>query len=125
MSSTNPGPAITSQNQTTGGSGNIALDILMQATLSPAAVAANTTAEQTFTVTGLVVGDVIGAMNKPTAQAGLGIVGVRVSAANTLAITFSNNTAVSITPTASEVYSFKISRPMSQYVNNLPTSLPL
>lgn len=75
-------------------------------TLSPAAVAANTTAEQTFTVTGLAVGDIAIRPNKPTAQAGLGIVGVRVSAANTLAITFSNNTASPITPTASEVYSF-------------------
>src|SRR5712691_6459698 len=61
--------------------------------LSPALVAANTTAEQTFTVTGLAVGDVVISVNKPTAQAGLGIVGWRVSAANTLAITFSNNTA--------------------------------
>lgn len=73
------------------------------ASLSPAQVAANTTAEQTFTVTGLAVGDYVN-VNKPTAQAGLGIVGTRVSAANTLAITFSNNTASPITPTASETY---------------------
>lgn len=72
--------------------------------LSPAAVAANTTAEQTFTVTGLATNDKILFINKPTAQAGLGIVGMRVSAANTLAITFSNNTGSSITPTASETY---------------------
>ena len=72
--------------------------------LSPVAVAANTTAEQTFTVNGLVAGDTVLAVNKPTAQAGLGIVGWRVSAANTLAITFSNNTAAPITPTAAEVY---------------------
>lgn len=125
MSSSNPGAAVTSTNNTGGGIGNIAIDVLMQATLSPSAVLANTTAEQTFTVTGLAVGDVISSINKPTAQAGLGIVGVRVSAANTLAITFSNNTAGSITPTASEVYVFKISRAMQQYVGNLPTSLPL
>ena len=73
-------------------------------TLSPVAVAANTTAEQTLTVTGLETTDIILAVVKPTAQAGLGIVGYRVSAANTLAITFSNNTAGSITPTASQVY---------------------
>lgn len=76
---------------------------VLNATLSPAAVAANTTAEQTFTVFGVQVGDVV-YVNKPTAQAGIGIVGARVSAANTLAITFSNNTAGSITPTASEKY---------------------
>lgn len=75
------------------------------ATLSPAIVAANTTAEQLFTVTGVKTGDVV-VVNKPTAQAGLGIVGIRVSAANQVGITFSNNTAAGITPTASEVYSF-------------------
>lgn len=73
-------------------------------TLSPAQVGINTTAEQTFTVTGLEAGDMVLSVNKPTAQAGLGIVGWRVSAANTLAITFSNNTGTAITPTASEVY---------------------
>jgi len=73
-------------------------------TLSPALVAANTTAEQTFTVPGLMTTDVV-FVNKPTAQAGLGIVGARVSALNTLAITFSNNTGVGITPTATQVYS--------------------
>lgn len=72
-------------------------------TLSPVAVAANTTAEQTFTVTGLTTNDLV-FVKKPTAQAGLGIVGARVSAADTLAVTFSNNTAAPITPTAAEVY---------------------
>ena len=72
-------------------------------TISPVQVAANTTAEQTFTLSGLSVGDVV-YVTKPTAQAGLGIVNCRVSAANTLAITFSNNTASPITPTASETY---------------------
>lgn len=71
--------------------------------LSPVAVAANTTAEQTFTVTGLATSDKV-IVNKPTAQAGLGIVGMRVSAANTLALTFSNNTVAAITPTAAETY---------------------
>lgn len=75
----------------------------LSATLSPASVAANTTAEQTFTVTGLAVNDVV-FVNKPTTQAGLGIAGCRVSAANTLAITFINATASPIVPTASEKY---------------------
>lgn len=71
--------------------------------LTPSAVSANTTAEQTFTVTGLGTNDIV-FVNKPTAQAGLGIVGARVSATDTLAITFSNNTAGAITPTAGETY---------------------
>lgn len=72
--------------------------------LSPTAVNANTTTEKTFTVTGLAADDVILSVTKPTAQAGLGIVGYRVSAANQLAITFSNNTGSPITPTAGQVY---------------------
>ena len=72
-------------------------------------VAANTSAEQLFTVTGVAVNDVA-VVNKPTAQAGLGIVGVRVSAANQVGITFGNFTAAGITPTASEVYRFSVVR---------------
>lgn len=79
------------------------------ATLSPALVAINTTAEQTFTVLGLKTTDFV-YVNKPTAQAGLGICGARVSAADTLAITFNNNTGVAITPTASQVYTIFVFR---------------
>ena len=79
-------------------------------TLSPASVAANTTAEQTFTVPGVNASDVCIDVTKPTAQAGLGIVGCRVSAANTVGVTFSNNTASPIVPTASQVYQFVIVR---------------
>jgi hypothetical protein len=90
--------------------GNIPKQSVISVTLSPVAVAANTSAEQTFAVAGLEAGDHV-AVNKPSAQAGLGIVGARVSAANTLAITFGNFTAGSITPTASEVYTILLSRP--------------
>lgn len=86
---------------------------IIQATLSPVIVAQNTSAEQTFTINGLKVGDVPLSVNKPTAQAGLGIVGFRVSAANTLAVTFSNNTGSGITPTASEKYLIAVARPDS------------
>lgn len=79
------------------------------------AVSANTTAEQTFTVTGVLTTDYV-YVNKPTAQAGLGIVGCRVSAADTVAVTFSNNTAGSITPTASEQYTVVVVRPAQSNV---------
>ena len=88
-------------------------------TLSPVAVAANTTAAQSLTVSGLAVGDIILKVDKPTAQAGLGIVGSRVSAANTLSLTFVNATAASITPTASESYQITVHRP---YQANVETS---
>ena len=71
-------------------------------TLTPTSVAANATAEQTFTVTGLVVSDII-TINKPSLDAGIGIVNVRVSTVDTLAITYGNFTASPITPT-SETY---------------------
>lgn len=71
--------------------------------LTPVGVAANTTAEQAFTVTGLVSGSMVW-VNKPTQQAGLGIVGCRVSGTNSLAITYANITGATITPTAGENY---------------------
>jgi|ERR1700735_1797278 len=74
-------------------------------TLTPTSVAPNTSAEQTFTFTGLsLVTDYVW-VNKPTSQAGLIIGGSRVTAANTLGITFGNLTSATITPTAAEVYS--------------------
>ena len=92
--------------------GNLVKQSVISVTLSPAAIVLNTTAEQTFTVNGLLPGDMV-LVNKPTTQAGLGIVGSRVSAANTLAITFSNNTGSSITPTAAQTYLVLVSRPDS------------
>ena len=66
--------------------------------LTPATVAANISAEQTFTVTGLTTGDTV-EINPPGATAGIVVAGVRVSAANTLAITWGNLTAAPLTPT--------------------------
>ena len=92
--------------------GNLVKQSVISVTLSPVAIVLNTTAEQTFTVNGLLPGDFV-SCNKPTSQAGLGIVGCRVSAANTFAITFSNNTGSSITPTAAQVYKILVARPDS------------
>ncbi len=90
--------------------GNVQYNVLLGVKLSPAIVAANTTAEQTFTVPGLLLGDNV-QVSKPTTQAGLGIVNARVSAPNTLAIAFSNNTGAGITPTAAEIYQLEVNRP--------------
>lgn len=70
--------------------------------LDVASVAAITSAEQTFTVTGLTTDDRV-FVNKPTLTAGLGVVNARVSAADTLALTFMNATAAAIDP-AAEIY---------------------
>lgn len=89
--------------------GNINKQSVISVALTPVAVAQATTAEQTFTVNGLLPGDHV-VVNKPTAQAGLGIVGARVSAANTLAITYCNvPSGGNITPTA-ETYLILVSR---------------
>lgn len=69
------------------------------AALTPALVAANTTAQQTFSVPGLRTTDVV-IVNKPSLNAGIGIVGYRVSATDTLAITYGNFTAGGLTPSA-------------------------
>ena len=71
-------------------------------TLTPVSVAANTTAEQTFTVTGLISGTEVYVV-KPSATSNLAVAGTRVSAANTLAINFANNSGAAITP-PSETY---------------------
>lgn len=90
--------------------GNINELQIVSVALTPSAVSANTTAQQTFTVTGVKVGDVVVAVEKPSHQAGLGIVGWRVTAADTVSITFSNNTGAGITPTAGETYDFVVAR---------------
>lgn len=71
--------------------------LLYSPSIAPASVAANTTAEQTFTVTGLISGTPVW-INKPSFTNGIGITGVRVSATNTLAITYANATANAIVP---------------------------
>lgn len=94
------------------GSGNwIKLFWREDLTISPASVGANTTSEQTFTLSGLLLAsDSIVSVSKPTHQTGLGIVGWRVSADDTIAITFMNNTGSPIVPTASQTYKVHICR---------------
>jgi hypothetical protein len=74
---------------------------IIRQVLTPTAVGANTTAEQTFNVPGLQVGDSLD-INKASHQTGLSIGNVRVSAANTLAIQYVNTSGASITPTSEQ-----------------------
>lgn len=75
-------------------------------TLTPSAVAANSAAEQVFTLpTGVTLqanSTVI--VNKRTATPGVAIVGARANSTSTLAINFMNVTGAAITPPANEVY---------------------
>jgi hypothetical protein len=81
---------------------------IVTVTFNPASVAANTSAEQSVTVTGVALGDVV-FCNGPALNAGLGVVNARVSAANTVALAFMNNTGSAI-DAASGTYTFLIMR---------------
>jgi hypothetical protein len=90
--------------------GNTLYNFLCGPYLTPAAVGANTSAEQAFTVGGLNAGDVVAVNLQATQTAGLGIVNSRVSAADVLAITFQNSTAGSLTPVVG-LYVVNVQRP--------------
>lgn len=77
-------------------------------TLTPAEVAAATVVEQTFTVTGVQLGDVI-SVSHPAITAGVGPISARASALNQIAIAFVNATAGALTPAAG-VYRVAVSR---------------
>jgi len=85
---------------------------VVAATLTPVSTAAGTTAEQTFTVQGLLPTDFV-SVNLPAATAYLGLVGARVSAANTLALTFSNQSSAGLT-SASGVHRIYVHRAEKQ-----------
>lgn len=80
---------------------------LLQVTLSPAAVATVTVAEQNVTVAGLATTDLV-FIGPYTCSTAVGLCGARVSAADTLTLRFVNPTAGSVTPTASQTYTFLV-----------------
>jgi len=81
-----------------------------QVAASPASVAANTTAARDITVTGVGTDDILLSVVKPTAQAGIGIAGYRIKAADTVEVVFVNSTASAVVPTAAEVYKVAVIR---------------
>lgn len=91
--------------------GNIASINVISVAFTPVAVGAATSAAQSITVPGVLVGDTV-IVNKPTTTAGVSIGGATVSAANTVAVTYVNSTAGSLTP-AAETYLFTVIRPES------------
>lgn len=92
--------------------GNIRAMFMVDVTFNPASVATITTAEQTTTVIGLKTGDMV-YWQKPTNTAGVGVVNMRVSAADTLAVTFVNPTAGGV-DAASETWRLLVIRPDPQ-----------
>lgn len=92
-------PTFTSTQLKGSGSTRILAQGDISTTITPASVAAATCAEQTFTVVGLKVGDSI-AVSPPSITAGVAPVCARVSATDTVAITFMNATAGALVPAA-------------------------
>lgn len=91
--------------------GNIFESILLKATLTPVAVAANSTVEQNFTVTGLRITDTVDLFYCQSAYTvNVVAVNIRISAANTLTVAYCNPTASPVTPPAG-VYLVKMVRP--------------
>lgn len=89
--------------------GNATGIYVVSASITPAEVATIVTVEQTFTVKGVKVGDSV-MVSPPGIQAGTAVCSARVSAADTVAITFTNPTAGNVTPLAG-TYTFTIFRP--------------
>jgi hypothetical protein len=78
--------------------GNVQAAGVVAITITPASVAAATTAEQTFACPGVRVGDYVDVTG--VTQNGVGIGQARVTANNTVGIRFINTTAGALTPTA-------------------------
>jgi len=70
--------------------------------IAPGTIAANTTAEVDVTIDGISTRSVVISVSKPTHTTGLGIVNYRVKAADTVSITFMNNTGSGIDPGSEE-----------------------
>jgi hypothetical protein len=79
--------------------GNVAGITHIALALTPAEVSAATTVEQDFTVPGLKATDAV-VVCPPGLQAGVGIIGARAKADNTLSVQFANTTDGAVTPTA-------------------------
>jgi hypothetical protein len=90
--------------------GNVKNAFLLNLTVTTQTITGTFGGEVTFSVPGLLTTDNVDA-NKPSNTQYVGIANVRVSAANVLAITFSNSSTGNITTPASEVYSVIVMRP--------------
>lgn len=81
----------------------------VDATFDPGSVAAGAVEEETATVTGVAVGDIVLNVTKPTLTGGINVGNARVSAANTVIVQFCNVSTAAV-DCASETYSFVIGR---------------
>lgn len=92
--------------------GNVAKMLVGSVTFDPANIAAAGSSEQTFTFTGVRAGDMV-FVSKPTATAAMAVGSARVSAADTIAVTFLATAAAN---GPSETYQVLVVRPESPTV---------
>jgi hypothetical protein len=98
------------------------------AALTPASVAATSSAEQIFTITGNVCyPGTVGIVNKPSQQAGLGYNQFcRVVGVNQVGITFvNNNSTAAIVPTAGESYQFAFLPQLNAFTPSMIYEVPI
>ena len=97
----NPGPNVGSPDTPQSPIGNAWKLGVFTLNLSPKQIAVSTTAEQTFSTTGigLLTTDFVWVNYEGTSNAGFGIVNARVSSNDALAITFVNPGIAAISPT--------------------------
>jgi len=81
-------------------------DMIKEVSVDVGSISANTTGIVSVSVPGVKVGDFVYA-NKPSHSAGLGLANARVTAADTVELTFINTTGSAIDP-AAETYKFLI-----------------
>ncbi len=96
--------------ETVDGGFNLAL-LKIAATVDPASIAVNVSAEQDFTVAGLLAGDIPIGMESPVAMATLQCVPVRVDADDTLTVRCTNPTAGAIDIAAGQDITVTVLRP--------------
>lgn len=82
--------------------------IRVTVSITPAAVSANTTSSQTFTIGAGSVGDMIAGVNPPSSVDGLGITFVRQNSSGVAQIRWQNVTGGSLTPPAGDYIFFLV-----------------
>ena len=105
----NPGPSTTVTSNSQAPFSNFQQVAVISLAVVPVSVAAALVAEQSFTLVGLLLGDVITVV-KPAISNSVAIVNARVSAVNTLTLAYINPTAGALVP-AAETYLVTVSRP--------------
>jgi len=118
MSVTTNSPATTGQTPQQGAIGNLSNEWVLLITPGLAtSIPANSSAEITFTIPGLLLYDFI-EVNKLNHVAGLSVGNARVSAANVLSIQMVNSTASPIALQITDQYLVSVERPIAQQVSN-------